>query len=179
MSFQPSTFSRERLPVDHPKVLNLKQHSLQVAKSQARNSRQLQTALRRDSQYFVTIPYFESQEHIAKPEDVLAARAEDCSFEFNVEEAGEDLLWRCPTGQCRGSLTEREIEGLFYYTCSDPTCVIRIEGSELRWDLGEVCTRLQDIYIQHHFCCNAVPTTFLCHGRISVRCVCGLQHDFS
>ncbi|MBV5280404.1 MAG: hypothetical protein J0651_03935 [Actinobacteria bacterium] len=169
MFFQPSAFSRQRLPVDQPKVLNLKQHSFQVAQSQARCSRQFQTALRRDSRYLSAIPYVESQEHTTQPED--------CSMECSVEEEGEDLLWRCPTGQCRGSLIERELEGLFSYTCSDPTCVIRIEGSKLRWDVGEVCTLLQKMYVQHHFC-NAVPKTFLCHGRIAVRCACGLQHDF-
>lgn len=181
MSFQPSTFSRERLPIDHPKEFNLKQHSLKVAQSRARSSRQSQMTLARDSLYHSTLPYLESREiPPAAPEEQFKAMSENCDmFEDQVEEAAEDLFFRCPTGQCRGALLEQELGGLFNYTCSDPTCVIRIEGSELRWDLEEVCVRLHDIYVQHHLTCNNIPTAFLCHGRISVRCACGLQHDFS
>lgn len=181
MSFQPSTFSRQRLPIDHPKVLNLKQHSFKVAQSLARSSRLSHTTLARDASYHSSIPYLESREICpVDPEEQFKDMSENCDmFENQVEEAAEDLLFRCPTGQCRGVLLERELEGLFYYTCSEPTCVIRIEGSELRWNLEEVCVRLHDIYVQHHLICSDIPTAFLCHGRISVRCVCGLQHDFS
>lgn len=178
MAFQPSLFSRQRLPVDQPKSIDLKRRTFEMAQARARSHRQSHIALARDSAYHSTIPYLESRDiPPVDPVDYL----EHCEFteEVGVEEMGEDLLWRCPTGQCRGVIQEQQVAGLFYYTCSDPTCVIRIEGSELRWDLNEICTRLHGIYLQHHFCCLNVPTAFLCQGRIAVRCVCGMAEDFS